>query len=58
MKGSMQGRGSGKVREFALSGESSGEIDEFELPVRLEWAADYRGKALVVYGHTPVPTAS
>lgn len=54
----MQGRGSGKVREFALSGESSGEIDEFGLPVRLEWAADYRGKALVVYGHTPVPTAS
>lgn len=58
MQESMQGRGSGKVREFALSGESSGEIDEFGLPVRLEWAADYRGKALVVYGHTPVPTAS
>ena len=25
------------------------------LPVRYNWAADYRGKALVVYGHTPVP---
>lgn len=58
MKESMQGRGSGKVREFALYGESSGEIDEFGLPIRLEWAADYRGKAMVVYGHTPVPTPS
>jgi protein phosphatase len=37
MKESMQGRGSGKVREFALYGESSGEIDEFGLPIRLEW---------------------
>lgn len=58
MKECMQGRGSGKVREFALYGESSGEIDEFGLPIRLEWAADYRGKAMVVYGHTPVPTPS
>jgi protein phosphatase len=27
------------------------------LPVRYNWAADYRGSAMVVYGHTPVPTA-
>lgn len=27
------------------------------MPVRYNWAADYRGKALVVYGHTPVPEA-
>jgi len=51
----MQGRGSGKVREFALYGETSGETDEFGLPVRYNWAADYRGPATVVYGHTPVP---
>ena len=31
-----------------------GEIDEFGLPVRADWAADYRGKTTVVYGHTPV----
>jgi protein phosphatase len=55
MKESMQGRGSGIVREFALFGETTGETDEFGLPVRYNWAADYRGKALVVYGHTPVP---
>ena len=55
MKEEMQGRGSGKVREFALFGETTGETDEFGLPVRLNWAAEYRGRAMVVYGHTPVP---
>lgn len=55
MKESMQGRGSGAVREFALFGETTGETDEFGLPVRYNWAAEYRGKAAVVYGHSPVP---
>jgi len=55
MKESMQGRGSGAVREFALFGETTGETDEFGLPVRYNWAAEYRGAAAVVYGHTPVP---
>ncbi len=55
MKQEMQGRGSGKVRDFALYGETTGETDEFGLPVRYDWAAEYRGEALVVYGHTPVP---
>ena len=55
MKESMQGRGSGAVREFALFGETTGETDEFGLPVRYNWAAEYRGTATVVYGHTPVP---
>ncbi len=55
MKESMQGRGSGAVREFAMYGETTGEIDEFGLPVRYNWAAEYRGHAMVVYGHTPVP---
>ena len=51
----MHGRGSGAVRSFALYGETTGETDEFGLPVRYQWARDYRGKAVVVYGHTPVP---
>jgi protein phosphatase len=55
MKETMQGRGSGAVREFALFGETTGETDEFGLPVRFNWAAEYRGPAAVVYGHTPVP---
>ncbi len=53
----MQGRGSAAVREFALYGETTGEIDEFGLPIRYNWAAEYRGKAMVVYGHTPVVDA-
>lgn len=57
MKEEMQGRGSGKVRDFALYGETTGETDEFGLPVRWNWATEYRGKAIVVYGHTPVPEA-
>ena len=57
MRESMQGRGSGAVRSFALFGETTGETDEYGLPVRFNWAAEYRGKALVVYGHTPVPDA-
>lgn len=55
LKESMQGRGSGAVRDFALFGETTGETDEFGLPVRHNWAAEYRGAAMVVYGHTPVP---
>ncbi len=55
MKEEMQGRGSGKVRAFALYGETTGETDEFGLPIRYNWAAEYRGQAHVVYGHTPVP---
>lgn len=57
LKAEMIGRGSGAVREFALYGETTGEIDEFGLPVRADWAADYRGETAVVYGHTPMPQA-
>jgi protein phosphatase len=55
MKQEMQGRGSGRVREFALYGETTGETDEFGFPVRYNWASEYRGEAMVVYGHTPIP---
>ncbi len=55
LKEEMQGRGSGQVRDFCLYGETTGETDEFGLPVRLNWAAGYRGNAVVVYGHTPIP---
>jgi protein phosphatase len=54
MKQAYQGRSSARVRDFALFGETTGETDEFGLPVRGQWAADYRGSAVVVYGHTPV----
>ncbi|MGL5943934.1 MAG: polynucleotide kinase-phosphatase [Waterburya sp.] len=54
LRAELQGRGSGYVRNFALYGETTGEIDQFGLPVRYEWANEYRGEAMVVYGHTPV----
>ncbi|MES2391204.1 MAG: polynucleotide kinase-phosphatase [Acidobacteriota bacterium] len=53
LKESMQGRGSAKVRDVAVHGEKTGETDQFG-DIRYVWAADYRGSALVVYGHTPV----
>jgi protein phosphatase len=49
------GRASGRVREFCLYGQTTGETDEYGLPVRYPWAEDYRGRAMVLYGHTPVP---
>ena len=57
MKEAYQGRSSPRVRDFALFGETTGETDEFGLPVRRDWAAEYRGRAAVVYGHTPVADA-
>ncbi|WP_410664593.1 polynucleotide kinase-phosphatase [Amycolatopsis sp. lyj-84] len=47
------GRASGRVRSTALYGDTTGETDEYGLPVRLPWARDYRGTATVLYGHTP-----
>ncbi|MFE7619028.1 polynucleotide kinase-phosphatase [Streptomyces sp. NPDC057496] len=52
------GRTSGRVRSHALYGDTTGETDEFGLPVRYPWAEEYRGRATVVYGHTPVPDTS
>src|SRR5205807_1937806 len=54
LKEDMQGRASGRVRDFALYGETTGETDEFGFPVRLDWAQNYRGRALVIYGHVAV----
>ncbi|WP_216592745.1 polynucleotide kinase-phosphatase [Verrucosispora sioxanthis] len=55
LKEEYQGRASGRVRAFALYGETTGETDEYGLPVRYPWAREYRGSAMVVYGHTPTP---
>ena len=57
LKADMIGRGSGAVRAFAMYGETTGEVDEFGLPVRLDWAREYRGEVAVAYGHVPVPRA-
>jgi protein phosphatase len=53
LKAEMVGRASPAVREFALYGETTGETDEFGLPVRLDWATSYRGSTAIVHGHVP-----
>jgi protein phosphatase len=55
LKEAYHGRASGRVRSFALYGDTTGETDEFGLPIRYPWADEYRGKAMVLYGHTPTP---
>lgn len=57
IKEHMLGRASGAIRQFCLYGETSGETDEFGLPIRYNWAAEYRAATTIVYGHTPVPNA-
>jgi len=54
LREALQGRRSGYVHNFAMYGETTGEKDEFGLPVRCNWAADYSGWAMVVHGHVPV----
>jgi protein phosphatase len=53
----LQGRHSKRVESFALYGETTGKKDEYGLPVRGDWFADYQGSASVAYGHTPVTEA-
>ena len=53
LKEHLHGRVSDRVRAFCLYGDTTGESDEHGLPVRLNWAEEYKGKAIVVYGHTP-----
>jgi protein phosphatase len=48
------GRDSETVRHFAVRGETTGDCDGYGLPRRVNWALAYRGRAFVVYGHTPV----
>ena len=49
-----QGRVSRRIKDFCLYGQTTGETDEWGLPVRQDWALEYRGRTVVVYGHTPV----
>ncbi|MFB7878616.1 metallophosphoesterase [Nocardia sp. NPDC056064] len=53
---SLHGSRSGRARAFAIYGAPTGEVDAHGLPVRYDWAEDYRGAATVAYGHTPATT--
>jgi protein phosphatase len=54
----MIGRSTGAVREFCLYGDTDGDTDENGLAIRFHWAANYRGKTAIVYGHTPLAEAA
>lgn len=53
IKPGMIGRASNALKAFCIYGETTGETDEFGLPIRYPWAMDYRGNTYIVYGHTP-----
>ncbi len=42
------------VKTFVLYGDITGEFLPNGMPVRRDWAKEYKGKPLIVYGHTPV----
>ncbi|WP_409291836.1 bis(5'-nucleosyl)-tetraphosphatase PrpE [Peribacillus sp. SCS-37] len=48
------GRYSPRIKTFVLYGDITGETNPDGTPVRRNWAREYKGKAIVVYGHTPV----
>lgn len=54
IKEEMIGRDHSAIRHFCFFGAKTGRTLDNGLPERLDWAADYRGKPLIVYGHTPV----
>lgn len=54
MPAHLQGRSSRTVRDTALYGVTTGRMDDYGLPERVDWASDYRGEAMVVYGHTAI----
>lgn len=51
------GRHDKKVKTFVLYGDITGQKHEDGSPVRRNWAKHYKGKAAIVYGHTPVKEA-
>jgi len=53
----MIGQVSKRIIRFCLYGDVTGERTPDGFPVRRDWAQDYRGQALIVYGHTPVREA-
>lgn len=55
LKGEMIGKAGGKVRSFALYGDTTGETDAFGFPVRRNWALEYRSDPSIVYGHVAAP---
>lgn len=54
MKEEWIGKKDKKVKTFALYGDITGEKHPDGSPIRRDWAQNYAGQTLIVYGHTPV----
>jgi protein phosphatase len=50
----LHGKQSGAARAFATFGAVTNKLDSDGFPIRLPWFNDYKGHAMVVYGHTVV----
>jgi protein phosphatase len=48
------GKNSAKVKTFVLYGDITGQSNADGTPVRRDWAKEYQGDKVIVYGHTPV----
>ncbi|MCA1031089.1 bis(5'-nucleosyl)-tetraphosphatase PrpE [Bacillus timonensis] len=48
------GRTDKRVQTFVLYGDISGKTNSDGTPERRDWAQNYQGKSMIVYGHTPV----
>ena len=57
IRADMIGDTSRRTIDFVLYGDTNGLTTEDGFPVRRDWAAHYRGKPLIVYGHTPAREA-
>lgn len=55
LQADMVGQTNGKVRSFALYGDTTGETDGYGSPVRLNWALEHGGEPAIVYGHVAAP---
>lgn len=55
IKSDMIGRYSSDVRAFCLYGDVDNEALKDGVLIRRDWAEEYDGEALIVYGHTVVP---
>lgn len=54
IKESLIGREDVGVEKICLYGDITGKKDKEGHPIRRAWAKEYKGKAMIVYGHTPI----
>ncbi len=53
LKSELQGVDSPESRAAAVCGERTGKFHKDGRPIRVDWASNYHGSALVVHGHSP-----